>query len=119
MTTTNQAVKTFNQRRATFAALANEQVTRERVDRLERWLFGWAGKEPQDIEPEKYGLAPLAPEMAFRLDQLERGVERIEHAVSCSPGGGLHQLAMWQNTTWHIVMERGLWGRLRWLFLGH
>lgn len=36
MTTLNQAVRTFNQRRATQAALQNEQMTRERVEVLER-----------------------------------------------------------------------------------
>lgn len=35
MTTLNQAFKSFNVRRATEAALNNEQKTRERVERLE------------------------------------------------------------------------------------
>jgi hypothetical protein len=36
MTTLNQAVKTLTQRAATQAALRNEQMTRDRVTRLER-----------------------------------------------------------------------------------
>lgn len=38
MTTLNQAVKSLNQRRATEAALTNEQITRQRVLHLERVL---------------------------------------------------------------------------------
>ncbi len=40
MTTLNQAVKTFNQRMATQAALKNAQLTRERVMKLERIIDG-------------------------------------------------------------------------------
>ncbi len=35
-TSLSSATRTFNQRRATEAALLNEQITRERVDALER-----------------------------------------------------------------------------------
>ena len=38
MSTLNQAVRTYNQRRATEAALTNELVTRQRVERLEDTL---------------------------------------------------------------------------------
>ncbi len=35
MTTLNQAMRTFNQRQATQAALQNEELTRRRVEKLE------------------------------------------------------------------------------------
>ena len=38
MTTLNQALRTLNQREATRAALTNEQLTRQRVEKLEQWL---------------------------------------------------------------------------------
>ncbi len=39
MTTTNQAIKHLTQRQATEAALTNEQVTRKRVERIERMIW--------------------------------------------------------------------------------
>ncbi len=39
MTTTNQAIKHLTQRQATEAALVNERVTRERVERIERMIW--------------------------------------------------------------------------------
>lgn len=38
MTTLNQALRTFNQREATKAALKNELLTRQRVEKVEREL---------------------------------------------------------------------------------
>ena len=53
MTTLNQAVKTFNQRQATQAALRNEQLTRERVEKLDRRLdalVDWATQETMWVQ---------------------------------------------------------------------
>jgi hypothetical protein len=62
MTTLNQAVKTLNQREATQAALRNEQITRERVGKLE-YLVG--------VVPATY-----SPSITARLESLERHVRR-------------------------------------------
>lgn len=47
MSTLYQAVRTFNQRRATEAALHNEQLTRQRVERIERMIWPSNGRPVQ------------------------------------------------------------------------
>lgn len=52
MTTLNQAFKTFNHRRATEAALTNEMLTRQRVEKLEaeaKKVERWSSRQDERL----------------------------------------------------------------------
>jgi hypothetical protein len=101
----------LNRSRMAEAALKNEHLTRQRVDRLEAVLWRLDLDEPMTPQYSRVS------KMASSLDALER-----EILVSIRPR--LESLMVAHVNLTRLVeamdnqLSRGFWGRLRWLVMG-
>lgn len=125
-TTATAAHRKLTQREAIDAALSNEQLTRERVEKLERtvkdlWHFVYDPTLDQNIPDQ---LCRIRTTISEHREQVERRAREM-----------VLDLAKTQQQAWtldaethqqHVrafkylngILSRGFWGRLKWLVTG-
>lgn len=104
-TTANQAHRSWNQRQAIGAAMQNEQITRERVDRLER-ILGLSDYPPVGGVERWRNVLGVVEGLRADADGMEKRLtlaESMAHGALCDVAP---------------LRRGGFMGRLRWLFTG-